>query len=138
MVGLNQDDDDEQLDWLDQVLSASTAVWKVVVGHHPVYSGGQHGNTATLIDRVVPLLQRYGVQAYISGHDHDLQHIAVDGIHYLISGGGSAPRQVTWIEGTLFAAPSSGFMATCLTSKKMTVEFVAADGRSLYSNAINR
>jgi hypothetical protein len=38
-----------------------------------------------------PLLEKYGVRLYMSGHEHNLQHLHVDGAnpHYLISGGGS-------------------------------------------------
>ena len=31
----------KQMAWLEQKLGASQAAWKIVVGHHPVYSVGQ-------------------------------------------------------------------------------------------------
>ena len=33
----------EQFRWLRRELAASKADWKIVVGHHPVFSGGAHG-----------------------------------------------------------------------------------------------
>ena len=31
-----------QLRWLTESLDKSVATWKVVYGHHPIYSAGQH------------------------------------------------------------------------------------------------
>jgi len=39
-----------------------------------------------------PILGRYGVAAYLSGHDHDMEHIQdkeYDGLNYIVSGAGS-------------------------------------------------
>ncbi|MBM5810188.1 MAG: metallophosphoesterase, partial [Cyanobacteria bacterium M_surface_9_m1_291] len=38
-----------QLPWLRKSLAASTAPWKVVVGHHPIYSAGLYGDDRALI-----------------------------------------------------------------------------------------
>ena len=51
---------DEQLTWLEAELAASTARWKIVVGHHPVFSGGEHGDNDEMIRKLKPLLDRYG------------------------------------------------------------------------------
>ena len=39
----------------------------------PIFSGGEHGNTPELHASVKPLLERYGVDVYLCGHDHTLQ-----------------------------------------------------------------
>lgn len=125
-----------QLDWLDEGLSRSRATWKVVVGHHTIFSGGHHGNTAELQEDVRPLLERHGVQAYINGHDHDLQHLLVDGVNYLTTGAGAETRPTGSIAGTLFAAAQLGFMSVSVNSREMTVSFVGADGRDMYGAKI--
>merc|ERR1712083_660257 len=33
-----------------------------------------HGNTKILVDRLRPMMQKYKVTAYLSGHDHCLNH----------------------------------------------------------------
>ena len=48
----------------------------IVMGHHPVFSAGGHGNTKELVKFLLPLFEEYGVQMYICGHDHQLQTIA--------------------------------------------------------------
>ena len=42
---------------LESKLARSKAQWKIVIGHHPVYSNGHHNSTAELIQHVQPLLQ---------------------------------------------------------------------------------
>jgi hypothetical protein len=38
------------------------------VSHYPIYSGGSNGNNDILISQVLPLLEKYNVDAYLSGH----------------------------------------------------------------------
>lgn len=83
-----------QLAWLDKALAQSNARWKVVYGHHPIYSNGEHGKEGNgALPRVkkplLPLLRKHKVDVYLSGHDHDLQALAPeDGVHFFVSGAG--------------------------------------------------
>jgi len=61
---------DEQYEWLKQTLDTSTADYIWVGGHYPVWSVCSHGPTQKLIDHVKPLLEKYDVTGYVSGHDH--------------------------------------------------------------------
>lgn len=81
-----------QRQWLDRALAASRARWKIVYGHHPVYSNGEHGGRAGELPRIkdylLPLLRKHKVDVYLSGHDHDLEALEPeDGIHFFVSGG---------------------------------------------------
>jgi Calcineurin-like phosphoesterase len=85
----------KQLAWLADVLAHSKEQWKLVFGHHPIFSAGTvHGNTPELIARIKPLLEKYHAQVYFSGHDHDLQHLKEKGgdIDYILNGAGGEPR----------------------------------------------
>ena len=64
---------DEQLKWIEKSLAASTADYIIVGGHYPVWSIGNHGPTSQLIEQLKPLLEKYNVNAYICGHDHNMQ-----------------------------------------------------------------
>ncbi|XP_061180898.1 tartrate-resistant acid phosphatase type 5-like [Saccostrea echinata] len=67
---------DDQLAWITQNLKSSSADYLFVAGHFPVYSIAEHGPTQCLIDKLLPLLQQYQA-VYLSGHDHNLQHLQV-------------------------------------------------------------
>jgi 3',5'-cyclic AMP phosphodiesterase CpdA len=80
-----------QMRWLDAALLASRAPWKLVVGHHPIYSAGHYGDQPQLIGRLTPLFRRHGVQLYIHGHEHSYERTRViHGTTYLCVGGGGA------------------------------------------------
>jgi acid phosphatase len=122
-----------QLQWLDQELGKSAAPWKLVIGHHTIYSGGSgHGDTPETVAQVDPLLKKHGVQAYIHGHDHDLQHIRRGGVNYLCCGAGSEVRPVEAIDGTLFCVARSGFAVFRSDPAALTVEFRDYTGKSVY------
>lgn len=125
-----------QIEWLKARLSSSRAACKIVIGHHPIFSGGGHGGSQLLVDHVKPLLERFGVSAYINGHDHDLQHIVVDGVHYLTSGAGCDTRRTSAIAGTRFAQSHLGFLTMSLTATGMIATFVGDNGEQLYSAEI--
>ena len=128
-----------QLDWLDAELGRSRAAWKLVVGHHTVHSGGsQHGDTPALLAKVKPLLETHGVQAYLNGHDHDLQHIRRGPVDYIGTGAGSAVRAVRLIEGTRFCLARAGFALFSLGAETLTLEFRDFTGASVYRTALPR
>jgi len=80
-----------QKPWLKKALAASTAPWKVVVGHHPIVSSGFYGDDPQAAARLAPLFRQYGVQLYINGHEHHYERSRpIDGTTYLIVGGGGA------------------------------------------------
>lgn len=125
-----------QLAWFEPALMSSKADWKLVYGHHPVFSnGGLHGDTNALISWLKPKLEAAGVQAYISGHDHDLQHIVSGPVNYIISGGGMEARAVKpverWGPGARFAKAASGFALCTIEGDVMSVRWISADGTEI-------
>jgi len=122
-----------QLEWLDRELSRSQARWKIVYGHHPVYSNGAHGDDAALHDSLLPLL-RGRVAIYLCGHDHDLQHIAPeDGVHFVLAGGGgAATRPVAPGSRLLFGASKNGFAVIEATRTSLAVTFLDQDLETLH------
>jgi len=77
------------LSWIESALSESEADYLVVAGHYPIYSPCSHGNTDELIHKLHPLLKKYGVTAYISGHEHCQFHYAFDSMDYFLTGTGN-------------------------------------------------
>jgi acid phosphatase len=128
-----------QLAWLDQALGKSTAPWKLVIGHHPIYSAGLgHGSGADLIRMLLPILQKHKVQAYFAGHDHDLQHLKTGDLHLIISGGGSEHRPVLSIAESKFGRGVSGFALASIRADEMQVRYIDDKGRPLYTATVPR
>jgi tartrate-resistant acid phosphatase type 5 len=120
--------------WLDSVLAFADEDWTIVIGHHPVYSNGVHGNTIGMQRHVQPILEKHGVDAYVCGHDHDLQLLEpVQGVRYIVSGGGGGSRNVRWADNTLFAATNGGFVWMQFSKREMLVQFLDPDGAVLYA-----
>jgi Calcineurin-like phosphoesterase len=77
--------------WLAKNLQESRATWKIVLGHHPLYSSGLHGQTESLRWVLEPLLTRYHADFYLAGHDHDYERFKpIHGVQHIVSGGGGA------------------------------------------------
>jgi tartrate-resistant acid phosphatase type 5 len=132
-------DEESQLAWLKEALAKSTAQWKIVVGHHPIYSGGVHGDQPELIEKILPLLHQFGVHVYIAGHDHDLQHLQSEGIDFLCSGAGGAklyPLKQT--EQMVFSKQVFGFMTASLSATAMKVNLIDDTGTIIYPTTIHR
>lgn len=139
VIGSNTRSQDtaKQLAWLDHALSQSRAKWKIVTGHHPIRSGGSgHGDQPEIIAQVLPILNRHGVQAYIAGHDHDLQHIRRDGIDMIQCGGGMEARPVSPVEGTRFCRAAAGFGMVQIAGDLLSFDLRDERGASLYNASI--
>jgi tartrate-resistant acid phosphatase type 5 len=132
-------DNNIQLHWIDSVLASSHALWKIVVGHHPIYSSvGNHGNTKELIGSVLPLLKKYHVGIYFCGHEHFLQYLVHDNINYFVCGGGSVSRPVSSREDVKFGVGSPGFMSMTITSNSAAATYYDDKGHNLFSVTIPR
>jgi len=128
-----------QLTWLEQSLAGSKASWKLVFGHHPIYSSGlAHGNQPEIIQHILPLLQKYKVQAYFAGHDHDLEHLKVGDLDLIVSGAGSEFRPVKVPATSPFSRAVSGFALASVQADSMRVRFIDNAGNELYTADLNR
>jgi acid phosphatase len=125
-----------QLAWLDAALAKSQADWKLVIGHHPVYSGGDgHGGQGGMPDlqaKLDPILQRHRVPFYLNGHDHDLQHVQRGATHYVCTGAGSKMRPQCFMVGSDFCSLDSGFTAFALTRQTLHVAYRDYKGAELH------
>ncbi len=128
------ENDVEQIAWLERQLQASIATWKIVYGHHPVFSYGKHGDQEEMIDLVRPLLEKYQVDFYISGHDHDRQLLGpVNGVYYIVSGTGSKSRHTSYGELTVFAATNLGFAWFRVSGAELHMQFINTEGKVEYA-----
>jgi tartrate-resistant acid phosphatase type 5 len=129
-----------QLVWLEGTLASPTCQLSdfiVVFGHHTLISAGkkfQKGKSLEISNTLIPLLSKYNVEAYFSGHDHDLQVIKKqeNSLTFIVSGASSRLRKVPiqvplpgynqWGE-----FHTAGFTITRVNGTQMETSFIASD-----------
>jgi predicted phosphodiesterase len=142
---LGSDTGDEETSWLAEQLGGSAARWRIVAGHHTIYSSGMHGRTNGATQRnmrkLLPLFEREHVDVYICGHDHDMELIGNLHRHdeplFLVSGAGSGldemkPRKSSDEPATLWSPmpgkPFLGFAMLEITRSQLAITFFDASG----------
>ncbi|MGH8977998.1 MAG: metallophosphoesterase family protein, partial [Acidimicrobiia bacterium] len=95
LVGLDSNPPvpDEQIEFVERTLTASTARWRVVALHHPPYSAGYQGSDRSTRELFAPIFGRHRVDVVLSAHDHDYQRsVPIDGVTYIVTGGAARAR----------------------------------------------
>jgi tartrate-resistant acid phosphatase type 5 len=123
--------------WLRSALGASTAAWRMVVAHHPPYSSGAHGSSPAMRWP----FNRWGADLVVAGHDHVYEHLAAEGIPYLVNGLGGAAR--SWFPrrdpGSVRRyAADWGALRVRATDRTLDVAFVTVSGGVEDSFALSR
>lgn len=129
-----------QKKWLASGLQNSNADWKFVIGHHPLYSAGKRkGKTADMEHSFANLFEKYKVDAYFCGHEHQLEFDQAEGYHFaqFISGSASEATPVTYAAYAKFVVQDFGFLSATLTKKELLIQFINHEGKILYNTTIN-
>jgi len=106
--------------------------WTVVVFHHPPYSSGAHGGTLHTRLLWAPLFRTQGVDLVLNGHDHDYEHLIVQGLHYVVTGGGGAPlRPVGSGQWTQQAHSTYHYCRVTASGSALEVAALEPDGKLL-------
>ncbi len=132
---ITKQDTTKQLKWLKETLANSKEQWKIVFGHHPVYSASPtHGNTKEIILHVKPIFDKYHVQFYFCGHDHDLQHLREKNsqVDYIVTGAGGEPRRDSTNAMTVFSKSLPAFSLISFKADTMQLNFVSSKGEIVY------
>lgn len=121
----------------------SNVKWKIVVGHHPMYSGGKRKNSKDTKDiekLFTPIFEEYKVDAYLCGHEHDLQVIKPKNRYTVqfLSGTGCDVRPTGITDGTLFAVSEPGFMTFSISPKLILTQIVNANGTILFKHELKK
>jgi len=135
---------EKQVLWLDHAIASSTARWKVVYGHHPIFAperNAKAGNyMAYMRTRLWPVLKGR-VDAYLCGHQHAMAHMdSVDGVHFFMSGGGGSAlgKVAKNAPGALFAESKFGFLTLDVDASRMKISIYDTDGKTFDSEVITK
>jgi 3',5'-cyclic AMP phosphodiesterase CpdA len=114
--------DATQLQWLEHSLAIRKCQWKLVLGHHPVFTAGEYAESlriSMIRQKLIPILRQGNVDIYIAGHEHQSQLLRDDSEHktekptFIITGATSDRRDPTvnqipnciWIDPETFGFP---------------------------------
>jgi len=112
--------------WLESALADGGARWRIPFCHHPAWGAGpHHEGMAEQVDQLVPLYRDGGVRMLLHGHEHNFQHGRVEGLDYLVAGGGAKrqPDPPVWFEeaGTLSWSSEAHCLLVQVTEDHLTV-----------------
>ena len=133
---------DQQLTWLKKVLGSSSARWKIVVGHHPLHTGGsrRHNRRVKRLRNLLqPVFSGNKINFYLSGHEHHLEFLKPKdpAPYYIISGAGSETGHVGWLKRyRRFAAGKRGFVSISISSKGWLIQFISDKEKLLYKYSL--
>jgi hypothetical protein len=118
-----------QLVWLVHDLRTNSQPFTIVFFHHPLYSSGNHGN-ATLLRMIwKPIFEHFGVDIVFNGHDHDYERSVVNGITYIVTGGGGAPLyDVGHSSWTVYSEKTYHYCLLSVNAELLTLQAIKPDG----------
>ncbi len=121
-----------QSSWLERDLAESKAIWKVVLGHRPPYSSGEHGSDLGIRNTFAPIFERNHVDLALFGHDHDYERThPMNGVTYVITGGGGeGTRSVGTSDFTAFSIQVQHFVLVEADSEHLTLWAIDATGKT--------
>jgi tartrate-resistant acid phosphatase type 5 len=136
-------DSTKQKKWIAKELSnkSPNIKWKIVVGHHPMFTGGSRTeayDTKAIRNSLQPLFDKYAVDVFLAGHEHSLQHLVAGKTQHFISGAASERTAVRLIPESKMAASAYGFMVFSATKNLLTVHAIDETGKIIYTSSINK
>lgn len=139
---VHDQDSTAQKKWLEETLrnAPASVKWKLVVGHHPMYTGGsrtENHDTRSIRQSLQPLFEKYKVDAYLAGHEHSLQHhITKSGTNHFVSGAASEITHVRMLPISKFVASQYGFMLFSVLPDQMLVQVIDYAGKVIYTTTL--
>jgi len=122
-------------EWLGQDLGSAMRKetrWTFVVFHQPPWREGWEGYPGEINVRthLVPLFETYGVDMVFNGHTHDYERGFLNGVYYIITGGGGAPLES--------GDQAYDYEHVNVYIKQHHFTYIQTDGKTLTLRAINK
>lgn len=121
-----------QLVWLEEILAIGTdRPWTVVVVHHPSFTSLAENDDPELRGDLAPIFARFGIDLVLSGDVHAYERFQpIDGVTYVVTGGGGAELHRGLEPGPLSAVAASVYHAVRLEAgpERLVLEAIDRDG----------
>ncbi len=120
--------------WLTERLADGRFAYSIPVFHVAPYTSGRHRRDGEPVRMVWgPQFEAAGVPLVLSGHDHNYERLVVNGITYVVSGGGSSTlyaQSVTLPESQIFARRTH-FVLLEIYADRIELRAIALGGEEL-------
>jgi 3',5'-cyclic AMP phosphodiesterase CpdA len=117
--------------WLVADLAASGAACTLAFMHHPRFSSGPHGGT-TAVAPLFTALHAAGADVVLAGHDHHYERThPVDGITYVVSGGGCKTTRVGRSTFTAAATSALQFLLIDIDDDRLAGHCIGVGGATI-------
>ncbi len=125
--------------WLEAELAKPRSTkWLIAAAHHPLFSNGDHGDNGALQGMWGSLFKKHGVDFYLCGHDHDVQHLEIPGweMSFVLAGGGGArTRPMRTDQRGPFSRSIMGFTDIQFTPTVAKCRIVSGEGKVMHEFA---
>ncbi len=122
---------EDQIAWLEEQLAANEAPWLIIYFHIGVFTSREEGYLELgMRERLVPLFERYGVDAVFMGHHHSYERLIVNDITYIVTaGGGAGLYELAQPEpGSQAAARAHHYVVVDINGERLSGKAVDLDG----------
>jgi tartrate-resistant acid phosphatase type 5 len=141
IVGLDTEkwDQDQYQFAENKFCNNSAKSWKFAIGHHPVFSAGNHGDSWMIMDDLLSLFNKCQVDLYLAGHDHHQEHLEMANIDFVVQGAAAETRSVNRNISrsdpvkSKFASTKIGFSILEVTQRFYKVSYFDVQSKLLYS-----
>jgi hypothetical protein len=119
-------------------VAASTAIWKVTASHQAFYSSGQWGSKQYTHWAILPALD-----LFLSGHDHDWEHLVEDGQTFVVDGVGGKNLRPVCVLGCIGGSvwhddQHFGAVRLTVTPTTLVVEFITVGGQMAHAFTLTK
>lgn len=149
----------ESRDFLEKELKNSLATWKIVFGHHPLFTSRPNKKSSRLraargadVDGPIKgfgfqdLFVEHNVSAYFSGHEHVFSCHQSEGVHHFVCGAISETVTDEWLNSSGELATVDwfdntyrhGFVVALVDDKTMEVIYYDTQGEEMHKVVISQ
>jgi hypothetical protein len=128
------DADHPAIQHLDRELSSASEPWLIAASHYPIRSASRQSDRDDLVEHVEPLLRKYGVDLYFSGHDHTYQRYgdgrdgSVGPVQIVTGGGGKSLYSLREDPRLSFALSAYHWCRIRVEGRRLRLEAIGLDG----------
>ncbi len=128
-MGYNRSDAGQILAWLEKVLGENPNQWSIVFTHYPVFSCSQGRDSEEYKEAVKPILEKYGVDLVLQGHDHT--YCRGQNLSQVADKEGNNPMYVVSVAGPKMYGLNTRFWSDRVASDTQLYQHISINGNSL-------